>query len=75
MTITAARPRNDTLVLTLTLRLDAAGSEVLRQALAPEKIADLRVVELNLAGVTYLSSAALRVFLATHKILRTRGGE
>lgn len=75
MTITEAKPRPDTLVLTLALRLDAAGSEQLRATLAPERLAGVRVVELNLAQVSYLSSAALRVFLSTHKLLRTRGGE
>jgi anti-anti-sigma factor len=74
MTISGSRPQPDHLVLTLALRLDAAGAESLRQALTPEKIAEARIVELDLAGVSYLSSAALRVFLATHKLLLARGG-
>lgn len=74
MTITTARPQPDTLVLTLSLRLDSAGSDVLRQALAPERLAGVRVVDLHLGSVSYLSSAALRVFLATHKHLVTQGG-
>ncbi len=74
MTISFARPKPDHLVLTLSLRLDAVGAEALRQALVPERLAGVRVVELDLAAVPYLSSAALRVFLATHKVLLARGG-
>ena len=74
MTISSSRPQPDRLVLTLALRLDAAGADRLRQELTTEKLAGVRVAELNLAGVGYLSSAALRVFLATHKVLLARGG-
>lgn len=74
MTILETRPQPDTLKLALALRLDAAGAETLRQALAVERLEGVRRVQLDLAGVAYLSSAALRVFLATHKLLFARGG-
>lgn len=74
MSITATRPQSDTLHLALALRLDSAGAEALRQALAPERLAGVRIVRLDLGAVNYLSSAALRVFLATHKLLLARGG-
>ena len=74
MTILATRVSPEVLKLTLELRLDAAGAERLREALAEDKLAGVRRVQLDLARVSYLSSAALRVFLATHKTLVARGG-
>src|SRR4051794_15202712 len=74
MTISATRISADTLDLTLSLRLDAAGAEKLREALAPAQLEGVRHVLLDLTDVPYLSSAALRVFLTTHKLLRARGG-
>ncbi|HVU25213.1 MAG TPA: STAS domain-containing protein, partial [Opitutus sp.] len=74
MTISETRRTTDALKLTLAGRLDSAGAETLRSALEPGKIHGLKSVELELAGVNYLSSSALRVFLAVHKLLAERGG-
>ncbi|HWA85853.1 MAG TPA: STAS domain-containing protein [Opitutus sp.] len=74
MTISETRRTTNDLKLTLAGRLDSAGAEALRSALAPERLAGVRVVELELGGVNYLSSSALRVLLATHKLLGERGG-
>ena len=74
MTISETRRTADGLKLMLAGRLDSAGAEMLRAALTPERIGQARTVELELAGVNYLSSSALRVFLATHKLLGGRGG-
>ena len=56
-------------------RLDTLGSRALAAAVEPRVAApDCRVVVLDLAGTTYLSSAALRVFTSALRVLQGRGG-
>lgn len=74
MDITVRKPLPDVWEFTLALRLDSTGAARLQEALAPERVAKARIIRLDLAAVAYLSSAALRVFLATHKVLVARGG-
>lgn len=74
MTIDSWFPRADVLVLTLSGRLDAFGSEALQRALAAPEAAGARQVVLDLGGVNYLSSAALRVLLSDFKRRRAAGG-
>jgi len=62
------------LILRAQGRLDAFGSKDLDAALAAKDSPQLLCVVVDMAGVDYLSSAGLRVFLKTHKIFSQRGG-
>ncbi len=67
--------RSDTaVVFTLGGRIDSAGSIQLDQVLKEQLVADDRAVILEMAGVSYMSSAGIRVFSVTEKNLRQRGG-
>lgn len=59
-------------VITLAGRLDAHGATEVEPTLPPEKSGE--TVILDMAGVTYLSSAGVRVFVALHKRLNAVGG-
>ncbi|HTY15991.1 MAG TPA: STAS domain-containing protein [Methanoregulaceae archaeon] len=61
-------------VVTMTGRLDGFGSQQLDESIREIIPDDTRSVILNLAGVEYLSSAGIRVFLALKKRLKLRGG-
>ena len=61
-------------VVTLTGRLDGFGAQQLDESLREIVPDDTRSVILNLAGVGYLSSAGIRVFLTLKKRLKQRGG-
>lgn len=61
-------------VVTLTGRLDGFGAQQLDESLKEIVPDDTRSVILNLAGVVYLSSAGIRVFLTLKKRLKQRGG-
>lgn len=74
MSLPAAFPRPDVLVLTPDARLDGRGAEALNQALSGAVTPDVRHVVLDMAGVTYVSSAALRVFVSHYKERRAAGG-
>lgn len=56
-------------------RMDTVGSRELEAALKPGLAADMQYLVLDLAALSYISSAGLRVLLATHKQLAARGGE
>lgn len=62
------------LILRVQGRLDAFGSKELDVALAAKDSDQFLCVVVDMAGVDYLSSAGLRVFLKTHKIYSQRGG-
>ena len=61
-------------VVTMTGRLDGFGAQQLDESLREIVPDDTRSVILNLAGVDYLSSAGIRVFLRLKKRLKQRGG-
>jgi anti-anti-sigma factor len=61
-------------VVTITGRLDGFGAQQLDESLREIVPDDTRSVILNLAGVGYLSSAGIRVFLVLKKRLKQRGG-
>ena len=61
-------------VVTITGRLDGFGAHQLDESLREIVPDDTRSVILNLAGVGYLSSAGIRVFLGLKKRLKQRGG-
>jgi anti-anti-sigma factor len=62
-------------VLAVRGRLDTVGSRALAAAVEPRVAApECRVVVLDLAGTTYLSSAALRVLTGALRTLQGRGG-
>lgn len=56
----------DTLTVAVSGRLDTNTAPELQNALVPE-IRDIKKVELDLAGLDYISSAGLRVLLFLHK--------
>ncbi len=62
------------LILRLRGRLDAFGSKELDAVLEAKKRDDLVCVVVDMAGVDYLSSAGLRVFLKAQKNFSQRGG-
>jgi anti-anti-sigma factor len=61
-------------LVTVTGRLDGFGSRQLEESLKEIVRDDTRSVILNLAGVDYLSSAGIRVFLGLKKMLKQRNG-
>ena len=62
------------LILRLQGRLDAFGSKELDAALEAKNRDDLLCAVIDMAGVDYLSSAGLRVFLKAQKVFNQRGG-
>ena len=74
MSSTPAYPRSDVLVLSPAARLDGRGAEALAQALAASVTPAVRHVILDMTGVAYLSSAALRVFVSAYKERKAAGG-
>jgi anti-anti-sigma factor len=62
------------LVLSPAARLDGRGAEALTQALAVSVTPEVRHVILDMTGVAYLSSAALRVFVSAYKERKAAGG-
>jgi anti-anti-sigma factor len=74
MSSTPAYPRPDVLVLTPDVRLDGRGAEALTQALSSALTPAVTHVVLDMTQVGYLSSAALRVFVAAYKGRKAAGG-
>jgi len=56
-------------------RLDTATSPQAEKELAPVIQAGPKVVELNLSGLNFVSSAGLRVLLGTRKTLAAKGSQ
>jgi anti-anti-sigma factor len=65
---------DDVPIVTITGRLDGFGAQQLESGLKEIVRDDTRSVIFNLAGVDYLSSAGIRVFLGLKKRLKQRGG-
>lgn len=63
-----------TLSIALDGKLDMNTSEAAHKELL-ENLGDAANVGLDFAGLTYISSAGIRVLLSLHKELLTRGGE
>jgi anti-anti-sigma factor len=74
MSSAPAFPRPDVLVVTPVARLDGRGAEALSQTLVMSVTPAVKHVVLDMAGVAYLSSAALRVFVSTYKDRKAAGG-
>ena len=64
-------------VVTATLAgsLDTATAPELAEALAPVLAHTTRDVVFDLAGLKFISSAGLRIFASTRKMLKERGGQ
>lgn len=74
MSSTPAYPRPDVLVVEPVGRLDGRGAEALSQTLVASVTPAVKHVVLDMTGVAYLSSAALRVFVSTYKDRKAAGG-
>jgi anti-anti-sigma factor len=74
MTIVSSPASGGTLVLRLSGRLDAPGSEILENRLQAELRPGVANLILDLADVSYLSSVGLRVFIKAYKALSASGG-
>jgi anti-anti-sigma factor len=73
MEISAER-HDGILIIAVEGRLDGYASEEVKRGIAAALRDDDRSVVLDLAGLTYLSSAGIRVFLGLQKELKGRGG-
>ena len=60
--------------LALTGRIDAISADRLEEALLPILAAKPRAIQLNMAGVSYISSRGLAVVITTIKRVRGAGG-
>jgi anti-anti-sigma factor len=74
MSFTPSYPRPDVLVVEPVGRLDGRGADALSQTLVMSVTPAVKHVVLDLTGVVYLSSAALRVFVSTYKDRKAAGG-
>ena len=61
--------------LALSGRIDAVSADRLEEALAPILASSPRAVQLNMAGVSYISSRGLAVVITTIKKVRAGGGK
>jgi anti-anti-sigma factor len=61
-------------VLALTGRLDGVTSPILEQRIAAARAAGATTLIFNLSGLAYVSSAGLRILLATAKTAQATGG-
>lgn len=68
-------PQEDGVELAVVGRLDAESAGELRHAVAGEVRRGEHRISLDLAGVTFLSSAGIRVLFETQREARTAGGE
>lgn len=68
-------PREDGVELAVIGRLDAESAGELRQAVAAEVRRGEHQISLDLAAVTFLSSAGIRVLFETQREARSAGGE
>lgn len=66
---------NGSSIVKLAGSLDTATAPELEQQLAPLLAAPVRHIVFDLAQLKFISSAGLRVFSATRKILKERGGQ
>ena len=61
--------------LALSGRIDAISADRLEETLAPILAASPRVIQLNMSGVSYISSRGLGVIISTIKRVRAKGGK
>ncbi len=66
--------RNGVLTVAVTGRLDGYGAGRLEEAIAASLQDDDRSIVIDCNGMTYLSSAGIRIFIALKKKLKERGG-
>lgn len=69
------RPRGPGVELAVAGRLDAESAGELRHAVAAEMRRGLSAISLDLAGVSFLSSAGIRVLFETQRDARSAGGD
>jgi anti-sigma B factor antagonist len=65
---------DDSVTVVLTTELLSDGSAALRRELQAVVLSGARVIVLDLAGTSELSSAVVAVALGMHRICRSRGG-
>ena len=63
------------IIVKLTGSLDTATAPELEQQLAPVLAGEVKDIVFDLAQLKFISSAGLRVFSSTRKILKERGGQ
>ena len=73
--IQSREPRAGVYELALTGRIDAISADRLEEALAPILAASPRAIQLNMSGVSYISSRGLAVVISTIKRVRAAGGK
>ena len=61
--------------LALAGRIDSLSADRLEEALAPILASSPRVIQLNMSGVSYISSRGLGVIISTIKRVRAHGGK
>jgi anti-sigma B factor antagonist len=69
------RPDSDGTTLVVQGRLDAESAAELRQAVSAEVRRGMHLISLDLAAVTFLSSAGIRVLFETQREARAAGGD
>jgi len=75
LTINQKQVSDETLSLELQGSLDSDTAPELDRVLTDALKPTTRVVALNMAGVTFISSAGLRVVFKTLKLMKSRGGQ
>ena len=75
LTINQKQVSDETLSLELRGSLDSDTAPELDRLLTDTLKPTTRVVALNMAGVTFISSAGLRVVFKTLKLMKSRGGQ
>ncbi len=75
LTINQKQASDETLSLELQGSLDSDTAPELDGVLTDSVKPTTRVVALNMAGVTFISSAGLRVVFKTLKLMKSRGGQ
>ena len=73
--IQSREPRPGFFELTLSGRIDAISADRLEETLGPILAASPRAIQLNMAGVSYISSRGLGVVITTIKRVRAAGGK
>jgi anti-sigma B factor antagonist len=73
--IQSRESRPGTFELQLAGRIDAVSADRLEDALAPILASSPRILQLNMAGVSYISSRGLGVVITTIKKVRAGGGK
>ena len=67
------KKENDKLIVTVSGRMDTVSAPELEQAIK-DNLGDAQELILDLSGMSYTSSAGLRVLLVAHKMMSQKGG-